>query len=199
MKIKKRSDREEIMRVALKVFSENGYAATSIDDICKALDINRPVLYYHFKSKRDLFFSIHKAHIETTLLPYMEVASKIKDPLERLSFMVKEFTKMVSTHPELRLLIHETMSLKDDYFAEIKMTWRNHYLLLKETISELQRSEIIKTRIKPSWASLFVLGMITWMTFWLDYNKKEEMEDLYESAKDFVLSALINPEAVRDK
>ncbi|HOP85098.1 MAG TPA: TetR/AcrR family transcriptional regulator [Syntrophorhabdaceae bacterium] len=179
------------MRVSLEIFNENGYAATSIDDICNALAINRPVLYYHFKSKRDLFFSIHKAHIERNLLPYMENASKIKDPLDRLIFMIKEFTKMIANNPELRLLIHETMSLKDDYFAEVKLTWRNHYLLLKQTISELQQLKIIKAKIKPSWASLFVLGMITWMTFWLDFNKKENLEELSEAAKDFVLTGLL--------
>lgn len=191
IKIKKKSDREEIMRVALGIFSEKGYEATSIDDICKALDINRPVLYYHFKSKRDLFFSIHKAHIERTLLPYMEAASKIENPLDRLSFMVKEFTKMISNHPELRLLIHETMSIKDDFFSEIKLIWRNHFLLLKDTISELQNKGIIEDKIKPSWASLFVLGMVTWMTFWLDFNRKNELEELSESAKDFVLRGLL--------
>ncbi|HOJ43185.1 MAG TPA: TetR/AcrR family transcriptional regulator [Syntrophorhabdaceae bacterium] len=189
--IKKKSDKEEIMRVSLEIFNEKGYAATSIDDICKALAINRPVLYYHFKSKRDLFFSIHKAHIERNLLPYMETASKIKDPLKRLSFMVEEFARMISHHPELRLLIHETMSLKDDYFAEVRLTWRNHYILLKQTISELVESKIIKKRIKPSWASLFVLGMITWMTFWLDFDKKENQEDLFEAVKDFVLTGLL--------
>jgi len=184
------------MKISLEIFNENGYAATSIDDICKALAINRPVLYYHFKSKRDLFFSIHKAHIERTLLPYMENASKIKDPLDRLTFMVKEFTRMISNYPELRLLIHETMSLKDDYFTEVKLIWKKHYLLLKQTIFELQQLKTIQAKIKPSWASLFVLGMITWMTFWLDFSRKENQEELYEAAKDFVLTGLLgkNPE-----
>lgn len=179
------------MKKALEVFTEKGYAATSIDDLCKALAINRPVLYYYFKSKRDLFYSIHKSHIEKTLIPYMEEALKINDPFERLCFMVREFTKMISKNPELRLLIHETMSIKDDYFSEIKTIWRNHYLLLKQTITELQKQKKMGTKFKPSWASLFVLGMITWMTFWLDYNRKEETEELANSAKDFVLSALM--------
>ena len=46
------STKELILKQALKLFSENGYAGTSMSDIAKPLGITKAALYKHFKSKQ---------------------------------------------------------------------------------------------------------------------------------------------------
>ena len=182
--------KEAILDVATRLFLEKGYDATSTNDICNAAHINKPSLYYFFESKRHLFFSCHMRSIQTYLGPYLDQATSIPDPWERLHFIIREFTKMICRYPELKVLIHETMSIKDEYFTKIRTIWKRHYLLLKETISELRTKKVIETDISPSRATLFLLGMMTWMTFWFDPNRKEEIDDMAESALRFALQGL---------
>lgn len=47
--------RATLLKVALTLFSANGYASTSIDDITKAAKLTRGALYHHFHSKADLY------------------------------------------------------------------------------------------------------------------------------------------------
>lgn len=59
--------KERIMDVALHMFSERGYAATSIRDICGEVGIKESTLYYHFKNKHDILDSLitrFEDHIE---------------------------------------------------------------------------------------------------------------------------------------
>ena len=51
----KRAVRDVIRRVATELFAEKGYAATSTREICQRAGITKPVLYYYFGSKEDLF------------------------------------------------------------------------------------------------------------------------------------------------
>ncbi|NIA13632.1 MAG: TetR family transcriptional regulator [Nitrospiraceae bacterium] len=44
-----------LMRSALLLFSERGYTGTSIREIIEGAGVTRPVLYYYFKNKEDLF------------------------------------------------------------------------------------------------------------------------------------------------
>ena len=44
-----------LMRSALALFSERGYTGTSIREIIEGAGVTRPVLYYYFKNKEDLF------------------------------------------------------------------------------------------------------------------------------------------------
>lgn len=47
--------KERILEVALSLFSENGYSAVSIRDICKQVNIKESSIYYHFKNKYAIF------------------------------------------------------------------------------------------------------------------------------------------------
>ena len=52
------STRDKIMDVALNMFSERGYEAVSIRDICGEVGIKESTLYYHFKNKKDILDSL---------------------------------------------------------------------------------------------------------------------------------------------
>ena len=55
----KRTDtKKRIMEEALRLFSENGYDAVSVEQIAQAVGIKAPSLYNHYKSKRAIFDGI---------------------------------------------------------------------------------------------------------------------------------------------
>lgn len=47
--------RSAVLKAALTVFSRKGYAAATLDDIAKAAGVTRGAIYWHFKSKADLY------------------------------------------------------------------------------------------------------------------------------------------------
>jgi AcrR family transcriptional regulator len=176
------------MRLLLKKGSS---ISTSTTDICTAAKLTRPSLYHYFGSKRNLLLSVHMDSIKKTLRPYLEEAASIEDPLRRLTFMVRTFTKeLICLHPELRVLIHDSLTMKDGYFREVKGEWKKHYALLRDTIAQLQSAGRTAPDIKPSLASLFVLGMLTWTTYWFDYGRRENVDEIADLALQLVFHGL---------
>jgi AcrR family transcriptional regulator len=51
--------RESLMLAAARVLTEKGYEAATLREICAAAGILPGSLYYHFRSKEDLFVSLH--------------------------------------------------------------------------------------------------------------------------------------------
>jgi TetR/AcrR family acrAB operon transcriptional repressor len=47
--------RATILKTALSVFSAKGYSAATLDDVAKAAKVTRGAIYWHFKSKADLY------------------------------------------------------------------------------------------------------------------------------------------------
>ena len=71
--------REKIMDVALHMFSERGYEAVSIRDICGEVGIKESTLYYHFKNKKDILDSLmekFRTHIDGLLTHVDEITKK---------------------------------------------------------------------------------------------------------------------------
>jgi AcrR family transcriptional regulator len=50
--------RERIQSVALDLFTEQGYEATSLREIAERLGVTKAALYYHFKTKEDIVTSL---------------------------------------------------------------------------------------------------------------------------------------------
>lgn len=47
--------KEKILDVSLELFSQRGYSAVSIRDICKGVGIKESSVYYHFENKQNIF------------------------------------------------------------------------------------------------------------------------------------------------
>ncbi len=58
--------REQIVAEAIRLFCEKGYEATSVREIVEAVGVSKPVLYYYFKNKHELFRYI----IESSMEPF---------------------------------------------------------------------------------------------------------------------------------
>src|SRR5215472_320475 len=77
--------RNRLLDAAMKVIRAQGYAATTVDDICRAAGFTKGAFFHHFKSKEDLAVAA-AAHFSQRAerlfgaAPYRQAA----DPLDRL-------------------------------------------------------------------------------------------------------------------
>jgi AcrR family transcriptional regulator len=51
--------RERILDVALDLFTEHGYDATSLREVADALGFTKAAIYYHFERKEDILLALH--------------------------------------------------------------------------------------------------------------------------------------------
>jgi TetR/AcrR family transcriptional regulator, transcriptional repressor for nem operon len=80
-----RDSRTRLLDAAMQVIRAQGYAATSVDDICRAAGLTKGAFFHHFKSKEELAVAAtaHFAAMAERLFavaPYQQLA----DPLNRL-------------------------------------------------------------------------------------------------------------------
>src|SRR5690606_29334159 len=79
--------REEILRTAAELFMEFGFSATSIDAVAERLGSTKGRIYYHYRSKADLFFDVQVSAMNRLASEVEPIARSASSPLERLSLM----------------------------------------------------------------------------------------------------------------
>jgi len=84
--------KKNIADKALTLFSKKGYAVTSIQDICDAAGCSKGNLYYHFKSKEDLFLYLE----ERTFAEWWEQLDKIFSQYESVTEKLYAYGEFVS-------------------------------------------------------------------------------------------------------
>lgn len=75
--------RDKIIAAALSLFAKNGYEGTSLSEIAKAVGIQKPSIYNHFKSKEAIFLTIY----ENILMFHVQ---KIKNIMDRIKGLTAE-------------------------------------------------------------------------------------------------------------
>ncbi|ULO08000.1 TetR family transcriptional regulator [Paenibacillus sp. 19GGS1-52] len=82
--------RQEVLREAESLFSLKGYNATSIADISRASGYSKGHIYYHFKSKEELFVSLAQQTMRHWGERWYAQASGCATPAEKL-YAIAEF------------------------------------------------------------------------------------------------------------
>lgn len=97
--------RERILLAAARIFARKGYAQTSLKEVCKAAGIQPASLYYHFKSKNDLFATVHHLGISRVNEAMDEVAAKHTDPWIRLEETCATAVRFQLDRSELAMVV----------------------------------------------------------------------------------------------
>ncbi len=73
--VKKFKKRDLILEEANRLFTDKGFAATSLEDIAEAVGIKRESLYYYYPSRYDLLYDIIEPQIAHVLANFKEIVA----------------------------------------------------------------------------------------------------------------------------
>jgi len=81
---KSEDTREYIAKSATRLFSQQGFDGTSIRDIADAAGVTKPVIYYYFENKEDMFVTLIREAYAFFFKKLSEITSNPGDFMERL-------------------------------------------------------------------------------------------------------------------
>lgn len=82
--------KKEFVETSRRLFNENGFENTSVNDIVNAMNVAKGLFYYYFKAKDDVLYSIVDEMVEDVRLDLDEVLSKDYDSaLDQLYALIK--------------------------------------------------------------------------------------------------------------
>lgn len=87
-------NRERILDAAQHLVIENGFAATSVDQVLKAAGTSKGAFFHHFDSKLDLARALTERYVTADLVQLraaLDATASVADPAERLIAFVRHF------------------------------------------------------------------------------------------------------------
>lgn len=184
--------RAKIYQIALSLFIQKGYSATSISMIAKALSMSKANLYHYCSSKEDLFYKIHLEYMQKHLIPIIEESKKLSDPRDRISFFLRQLTLLNANDKACRVLVPDIINLKQSHHKEIISIWRRAYDVVCSSVKELKQSGRT-AKFRESFLTLLGFGMANWITFWFDHSRQVNAEELAETLVETFLHGLLLP------
>jgi TetR/AcrR family transcriptional regulator len=98
--------RTRLLDAGVKLFSEKGYANTSVREIVELAGVSKPILYYYFKSKEGIFRSILDYALRQQEHVLEEALKKPGSVLDRLIYLYRIMYRALMEDRNLFKFIH---------------------------------------------------------------------------------------------
>ena len=169
--------RHEILRTAARLFQEQGYDATSMNDVAAALKLSKGGLYHHFQGKDEILFNLMNDAMDITEQRVIAPVKAIADPEERLRMLIRRHIAVVLSERdrEITVMLHENHPLSPALRKRINARKKDYVHFLENLIAEVQTARGKKTTVTPRAAAFALLGMINWIYQW--YHPQGELQE----------------------
>jgi TetR/AcrR family transcriptional regulator, cholesterol catabolism regulator len=184
--------RREVVNTAARLFAEQGYHDTSIDDLVEATGLQRGGLYHYIDSKQHLLLLTHEELIGP-LLDEAEpiVASELPAPA-KLRELLRAWVTHVAAHRDHMVVFNEARRLieSDPAWEEVRAARERFRALLEGVLVEgREEGQFVIDDVRL--LELSILGIVNYTPQWLDPEGRVPPEKIAESYADLLLRGLL--------
>ncbi|WP_329530388.1 TetR/AcrR family transcriptional regulator [Streptomyces sp. NBC_01450] len=151
--------RQKIIDIAASLFAQQGYAATSINDLGRAVGLAKGALYYYIGSKENLLVEIQSRVMGPLLSRARQIADLDVDPLLRLRLLSESLLTIIFRRLDhIWVYEHDYRSLSGDELKTLLAQRSDFEQLISEMLSQAMEQGMFRT-MSPRLATLQFLNL----------------------------------------
>jgi AcrR family transcriptional regulator len=183
--------REFILEAATQLFSEKGYAGTTMRDIAKAVGVLPGSLYAHIDGKESLLLEIVEAGIDLFLAAGTSLNGE-GTPADRMREAIRAHVAVVAANPQRTLVVfHQWRFLSGPNRARIVDKRRRYEMIFTSLMEEGLAEGTFGRQLDAKIAVLGILGALNWTAEWYSPDGPIPSEVVGDRLADTVLWGLL--------
>ena len=179
-----------IFESAINIFSNFGYNGATMDDIALRAGVAKGTLYYHFKSKEDIFnftisegMNVIKEEIETVI--FVE-----QNPIEKLKALCKIELNLVYKNRDFFKVVMSQLWGQESRQQVLREAMHNYIKYFERFIEPAMEGGFIK-KGEPSFIAYSIFGtMCSTAVYELINKSKASLDDTIEDLMIYILNGI---------
>ncbi len=191
----KAANEQAIKAAALKLFSEKGFYATSTRDLTEAAGVSKGTLYWYYKSKEEVAFSL----VSDMLGDFLELIERARDEggpvIARLERLVADVAELYYRETDyLRLLWKFRADRSFIFSKEYTERVTSYYVKIRGALEAMVEQGIAAGEIRevdPRLMAFILLGITEGLEVeWLENEEEFSMRDALEVTMRMMVTSL---------
>lgn len=182
--------REDILQAAAQVFRQKGFHGSSMEDIARAVNLQKPSLYHHVSSKQEILLALLDRALELLLDRISTIVNEDIPPDEKLRRMVRAYLQILAENTDLSaVLLFEHRSLERKQHArhvpnrdKFEALWRS---VLEDGIAAKQFH-----CDNPALTARAILGITNWTITWYRPDGPLKIDQIADHYSELLLDGL---------
>jgi TetR/AcrR family transcriptional regulator, cholesterol catabolism regulator len=181
---------EEILARAAELFYENGYHATTIEDVARKVGMLKGSLYYYIRSKEDLLYELLLGIIVRGVNHVTQAIERVTDPTERLEKAIEaQIEHIIQNQTYVGLFLHEFDTLSGKRQKRIQEEMVKYQKIFVDAIRDGQK---VGQFVDDDALLLTdaVLGMTNWIYRWYPGTRNPGLAGVKKTFISFIMNGI---------
>ena len=156
--------REKILETAVRLFSTQGYATTSLAQVAKEAAVSKALIFWHFENKETLFRTVVQRALEPYFINVLDDLEGLSEP-DQLVRLVEEYFDFVSENLAsvrflLGLVVREDQGAPEDVVGHMHELSGVYQKLLADVIESGRQSGAIREDVDAGVEAALLMGAL---------------------------------------
>ena len=173
-------DKKDVIKITLELIKEKKLEKTSIGEIVKRLDSSPGNLYYHFKSKND----IYKEVLDYSLEEITKYLDRVKTVRNKKNYLFALTRMLIKTFEEREEILFFFFFIKGSYYLNKELDSPNFLISFKNALLDekvyMGNEKLITLRLNMFLGSIYEVLYVNKLVNNRNLNEKE-IEEIYMS------------------
>ena len=180
------------MAAAVALFAEQGYDATSVNQVVARAGVAKGALYHHFGSKDDLLYEVYRELVEPQLAGLAGILARGLPPADTLRAIVHDMVETTAARAaEAKVFFREGYRLGDANQQRVRAARRQIHDAVTELVRSAQRDGAFATVAAPEMVTFTMFGVINELPVWYSPDGLKSPAQLAGELAELVLNGLV--------
>lgn len=185
-----------VLDAATRLFAQQGYEATSVQQIVEAAGVTKGAMYHYFRSKDDLLAGSYGQLLNLQFDHLVEYAGQAGPVPERLRLIAEDLVRTTLAQLDSAIVFQRSLNLLSDPSRAAFREQRHRY---REIFEELVREGIeigeLRDDLQIDLVSYSFFGAVGYLTVWYSPDGPRTADEIATGYADLLLATLTPPGA----
>lgn len=183
--------RGRILAAACELFAEQGYDATSVQQVVDRAGVTKGGLYHYFAAKEDLLVEMYRAIFSERLAALDAILAQGRDPEWTLRAIIDNIVVgTAAMRQESAAVSRELATMDSGRTQRLQADWRRYQEAVRALIRQAQRDGVFSPVASPEVVSWSIFGVTNSLHTWFRPDGPKPAGTIARELADFVLAGL---------
>lgn len=155
--------RDEILAAATDLFETRGFHETSMAEVARAAGVSKALIFWHFKSKEELFVAVLGKLLEPYVIDFAEEAGALDEKAQLLKLIESYLTFVRENATSIRFFVAQILRderAKDSLSNQVLTLFEGYRTLVTDLIGRAQAKGMCSCSFPSPAAAGFLLAAL---------------------------------------
>lgn len=183
---------ERIIASAVALFAEQGFDATTVQQVVDRAQVTKGALYHYFDSKDDLLYEIYHALIGVQNVELDATVAQGLDPATTVrQILIGVFRSTAQRLEHAVVFFRDSHRLNAERQQAYRADRRHFHETFRQVIENAQASGVFSTAVPAETVVLTAMGVVNQLPLWYRPDGPKTAEQLADEVADLILGGLL--------